>query len=181
MPAGDDVTVPPPAFVTVTCAVPVPWSDVLAVPAPETVSDTPVFAPTDAGVNLAPIEQLALGPSVDGHEFDEIMKSMVFDSIGAPRVPVAVWPVFVSVNTVSVLMPPTATAPKSFDAGDKDSAPAVSAVPVSDEVGLPPWVAVTVKVAGFAPAWPVGLKRTVTVHVAPGASCALMQVPPVTV
>jgi hypothetical protein len=182
MPAGDDITVPPPALVTVTCAVAVPCIDADALPPGEadTDSDTPVLAPTDAGVNFTPIVHIALAANADGQVFDDTAKFVVSDRLGAPSVPVDDWPVFISVNSTSLLVPPTASMPKSCDPGIIDSAPAVSAVPVRDDVGLPPCDALTVSVAGFEPDMPVGLNCTVTVQVAPAASCAPMHVPPVT-
>src|SRR5262249_3158485 len=76
-PLGGDAPVPPPALVTATWAVPVPFSAAAAAPPgfAETLSETPDFEPTDAGEKATEIVQLIAGSSGAAQLFSVILKS----------------------------------------------------------------------------------------------------------
>jgi hypothetical protein len=105
------VTVPPPAFVTVTCAVPVPVTVWLAVPpGVAMICNVPFFDPTDCGVNFALMRQVAPAASVLVQVLVEPRaKSPDTDSI--PSVPLVEPPVFLTVNEDELLELPIATEP----------------------------------------------------------------------
>jgi len=182
MPAGAEVTVPPPPFVTLTCAVPVPDSvDAMVPPGlAVAVNDTFCLAPTEAGVKRTPTMQLAPAPKVAGQSLDEMVKFALSDTL-TPRVPVDEPPVFITVNVCAALIPPRVTEPNVAVVGDSMSNPGVSPDPLSPAVALPPGVALTMSVAGLEPAGAIGLKRTVRVQLAPPARVMPAQVPPMTV
>src|SRR5205814_2047134 len=76
---------------------------------------------------------------------------------------IAVPPGLVTMKVVAGLVSPTATFPKSFDAGVMVSWPPMTPVPLNAALTMPPGVADTLRVPLFGPTEP-GLNVTAIVH-----------------
>jgi hypothetical protein len=162
------------AGVTVSAAgaAPVPDSATLASsPAGSLAASVAVRDPVAVGANWTSTVHVAEGASglPEQPSFDVANCAASGPARAIVTLPVALPPPFDSVNVVGVATPPVTTVPNGTLITENDRAPALSPVPASAMLTVPPGVASIASVAVAAPAV-VGAKWTVTPHVPPEGS-----------